>query len=173
MGDNHGYMQLMETTPPRVTPYTRDAKKDKESLIVTTHLEEMFMAEYVYKSHFVCIKDKDTLANLVLLMTLNFDVILRMDCPVSKEVMSNVATREMSRQEGLRCLAKARDALMDDESVDYVQVVCENLNVFPDELLRLPSKKKIEFYIDWIIDMKRIYIPLHRMAPAKLKELKE
>ncbi|WRX14561.1 hypothetical protein QQP08_007048 [Theobroma cacao] len=51
----------------------------REPLIVTTPLEEVFMAKYVYKSCVVRVKSKDTLADLVLLMTLDFDVILDMN----------------------------------------------------------------------------------------------
>lgn len=51
----------------------------EERLIITTPLKEVFMVEYVYKFCMVRIKNKDTLADLVLLLTFNFDVILRID----------------------------------------------------------------------------------------------
>lgn len=38
----------------------------EKPLIVTIPLKEVFMAKYVYKSYVVCVKDKDTLENLVL-----------------------------------------------------------------------------------------------------------
>lgn len=50
----------------------------EEHLIMTTSLEEIFVVEYVYKSCVVRIKHKDTLPNLVLLLTLDFDIILGM-----------------------------------------------------------------------------------------------
>lgn len=36
MGDNRGYVQLMETTPSKVTPFARDAMKDKGKGIATS-----------------------------------------------------------------------------------------------------------------------------------------
>lgn len=51
----------------------------EKPLIVITSLEEIFVAEYLYKSCAVCIRDKDTLPDLVLLLTLDFNVILGMD----------------------------------------------------------------------------------------------
>ena len=37
----------------------------------------------------------------------------------------------------------------------------------------MPSERKIEFGINIILDTRPIYIPLYKMAPTKLKELKD
>ncbi|EOY08649.1 Uncharacterized protein TCM_023509 [Theobroma cacao] len=50
-----------------------------EPLVVTTPLEESYVAEYVFRSCVVPIKDRDTWVDLVLMTTLGFDVILGMD----------------------------------------------------------------------------------------------
>lgn len=48
----------------------------EKPLSITTPLEEVFVAKYMYKSYVVRIKDKDTLADLVLFLMLDFDIIL-------------------------------------------------------------------------------------------------
>ncbi|WRX12726.1 Reverse transcriptase/retrotransposon-derived protein [Theobroma cacao] len=51
----------------------------EEQLVVSTPLKDVFMAKWEYKSYVVRVKDKETLVNLVVLDTLDFDVILGMD----------------------------------------------------------------------------------------------
>ncbi|EOY19242.1 Uncharacterized protein TCM_044240 [Theobroma cacao] len=51
----------------------------EEQLIVSTPSKEVFVAEWEYESCVVRVEDKDTLVNLVVLDTLDFDVILGMD----------------------------------------------------------------------------------------------
>ncbi|WRX09990.1 Reverse transcriptase domain - like 10 [Theobroma cacao] len=57
----------------------RDHVRREEQLVVFTPLKEIFVAEWEYESCVVRVKDKDTLVNLVVLDTLDFDVILGMD----------------------------------------------------------------------------------------------
>ncbi|WRX15370.1 zinc finger protein [Theobroma cacao] len=57
----------------------RDRVRREEQLVMSTPLKEVFVVEWEYKSCVVRVKDKDTLMNLVVLDTLDFDVILRMD----------------------------------------------------------------------------------------------
>ncbi|XP_021298048.1 uncharacterized protein LOC110427017 [Herrania umbratica] len=73
-GSTHSFM-----SPYFVPKLNRFFSNIEEPLIVTIPLEETFVAEYVYKSYVVRIKDNDTLTDLVLLLTLDFDVILGMD----------------------------------------------------------------------------------------------
>ena len=54
-----------------------------------------------------------------------------------------------------------------------VSVVREFLDVFVEDLPRVPPKREIDFEIDLLPDMQPISILLYRMAPAKLRELKE
>ncbi|EOY03241.1 Uncharacterized protein TCM_017930 [Theobroma cacao] len=57
----------------------KDRVRREEKLLVSTPLKEVFVAEWEYESCVVRVKDKDTLVNLVVLNTLDFDVILGMD----------------------------------------------------------------------------------------------
>ncbi|XP_024029596.1 uncharacterized protein LOC112094005 [Morus notabilis] len=54
-----------------------------------------------------------------------------------------------------------------------VPVVDEYTDVFPDELHGLPPDREIEFYIDLLPETTLISIAPYRMAPAKMKELRE
>ena len=56
--------------------------------------------------------------------------------------------------------------------VDDIPVVREFPDVFPDDIAGLPPKREVEFTIDLIPGTKPISIPLYRMAPAELRELK-
>ena len=54
-----------------------------------------------------------------------------------------------------------------------IPVVREFSDVFPDDLLGLPSDREIEFSIDLLLGTAPISKAPYRMAPTKLKELKE
>ena len=53
-----------------------------------------------------------------------------------------------------------------------IPVVCEYLDVFPEELPRLPSDLMIEFAIELMPGTALILRAPYRMAPVELKELK-
>ena len=59
----------------------------------------------------------------------------------------------------------------DIPSIDLVPVVNEFLDVFPDDLPRVPPPREIDFGIDIEFDTKQILIPPYRLAPTELKEL--
>ena len=58
-------------------------------------------------------------------------------------------------------------------SSESVPVVSEFPEVFPDDLPDIPPEWEIDFGIDLLPDTQPISIPPYRMAPTKLKELKE
>ena len=53
-----------------------------------------------------------------------------------------------------------------------IPVVCEFLNVFPDELLGLPTQMEIDFSMELMRGTQPISKTPYRMAPNELKELK-
>ena len=57
-------------------------------------------------------------------------------------------------------------------TLENVLVVREFFNVFLEDLPRLLLDKELEFYIDLLPRIAPISIPLYRMTPTKLKELK-
>ena len=60
----------------------------------------------------------------------------------------------------------------DIPSIDSVPVVNEFLDVFPEDLPRVPPLREIDFGIDLEPDTKPISIPPYRMALGELKDLK-
>ena len=62
--------------------------------------------------------------------------------------------------------------LEDEErpDLDLPQVVCEYVDVFPDELPGLPPQRVIDFGIELHLDTSPISMTLHRMAPFELQE---
>ena len=57
-------------------------------------------------------------------------------------------------------------------TLDEIPVVREFPDVFPDDIVGLPSEREVEFTIDLIPGAEPISIPPYRMAPAELRELK-
>ena len=66
-----------------------------------------------------------------------------------------------------------RDTKVYMRAVVNMPVVCEFLDVFPEELPRLPPEREIEFCIDVVPSMDPISMLPYRMAPVELKELNE
>ena len=55
---------------------------------------------------------------------------------------------------------------------EFPPVVCDFMDVFPEDLPGLSPIREVEFTIDLIPGTSLISIPLYRMAPVELKELK-
>jgi hypothetical protein len=62
---------------------------------------------------------------------------------------------------------------MMESPVKKILVVCEYADVFPDELLRMPPDRDIEFAIELQLGMTPISKRPYRMPPAKLADLKK
>ena len=64
--------------------------------------------------------------------------------------------------------------LEDEErpDLDLPRVVCEYVDVFPDELLGLPPQRVLDFGIELHLGTSPISMTLHRMAPVELQELR-
>ena len=57
-------------------------------------------------------------------------------------------------------------------TLDNMPIVCEFLDVFPEDLSGLPPDREFEFEIELLSDSAPISIPPYRMTPIELKELK-
>ena len=64
------------------------------------------------------------------------------------------------------------DTQVDKPSPSDIPTVCDFLDVFSEELPRLPPEREVEFAIDVMPSTTPISIAPSRMAPTKLKELK-
>ena len=56
--------------------------------------------------------------------------------------------------------------------LDLPRVICEYVDVFPDELPRLPPQRVIDFGIELHPGTSPISMTPHRMAPIELQELR-
>ncbi|XP_070013893.1 uncharacterized protein [Nicotiana sylvestris] len=70
-------------------------------------------------------------------------------------------------------LVRVADTTSEVSAPESVPVVNEFLEVFPDELPRIPPDREIDIGIDVLPDTQPISIPPYRMALAELRELKE
>ena len=57
-------------------------------------------------------------------------------------------------------------------NLDLPRVVCEFVDVFPDELPRLPPHRDVDFDIELHPGISPISMTPHRMAPVELQELR-
>ncbi|KAL7207248.1 hypothetical protein ACSBR1_029250 [Camellia fascicularis] len=60
----------------------------------------------------------------------------------------------------------------DGAQVELPRVVCEYLDVFPEDLVSLPPYREIEFSIDLVLGTTLISMAPYRFASAELSELK-
>ena len=78
-------------------------------------------------------------------------------------------------RKNLECLGMifVLDGELGTTSPSLVDVVESFWDVFPDELSGLPQHREIEFCIDLIPIISFVSIPLYRMAPVELAELRK
>lgn len=88
-------------------------------------------------------------------------------------LISLMGSQRLLRKGSLRYFAYVRNVEKEMVGLEQVPVVQEFADVFPEELLRLPPDREIEFNIDVAPGTQPISIPTYKMAPAELKELKE
>ncbi|KAA3484354.1 DNA/RNA polymerases superfamily protein [Gossypium australe] len=96
-------------------------------------------------------------ADLMLLPFDEFDVILAQRCV---------------RKGCEAYLAYVLDSKVSELKIESVPIVCEFLDVFPEELPGLPPIREVEFAIELVLGTSPISIAPYRMAPTELKELK-
>ncbi|KAA3473697.1 DNA/RNA polymerases superfamily protein [Gossypium australe] len=87
-------------------------------------------------------------------------------------VISSMLARKYVRKGCEAYLAYVLDNKMFEKQIEFVSVVCEYPDVFPEELPGLPPVREVEFGIELIPGAARISIAPYRMAPIELKELK-
>ncbi|KAL8115489.1 hypothetical protein AgCh_022113 [Apium graveolens] len=68
-------------------------------------------------------------------------------------------------------IAYVLDTEKGSPKIEDIPVVCEFLDVFPDELLGLPPDREIEFMIDLASGTEPVSKAPYRMAPVEMKEL--
>ncbi|XP_070019631.1 uncharacterized protein [Nicotiana sylvestris] len=143
---------------------------------VATPVGESLLAEYMYRACQIRVEGRDTLADLIVLDMIDFDMLMGMDwlcsCYAIVDCHAKIAQR-LLKKGCLGLLAIVNDTIKEIISIENVPVVREFSDVFPEDLLGLPPVQKIDFGIDLLPDTQPISIPPYRMAPTELRELKQ
>ena len=92
---------------------------------------------------------------------------------LSSNMISTMAAQRMLRKGCQGYLAYVVETRKEVTMVDEIPVVREFPDVFTDDISELPPEREVEFTIDLIPRTEPISIPPYRMAPAKLRELKD
>ncbi|KAA3477358.1 DNA/RNA polymerases superfamily protein [Gossypium australe] len=87
-------------------------------------------------------------------------------------VLSSMSTQRYVRKGCEAFLASVLNMKVTKINIESEPVVCEYLDVFPEELPGLPPVREVEFAIDLVPGIVPISITLYRMALTELKELK-
>jgi len=96
------------------------------------------------------------------------------DChQVSNNLISALRANKLLRKSCQGYLTLVRNTQVDEEKLEYVPIVCDFPDVFPEEFHGLPHDREIEFSIDLIRSIPPISIPPYRMTPTELNELRE
>ena len=142
----------------------------------------------------------ETLLTVDLMIMSEFDVILGMDWLTAYKVVIDCERRRVTAytQDGTRVVFQGdkHDILpqtvyesrcqgqlvgwlvsltLEDKErldLDLPRVVCDYVDVFPDELLGLPSQRVVDFGIELHPGTSPISMASHRMAPFELQELR-
>lgn len=71
--------------------------------------------------------------------------------------------------EALANMALEEEEKSSETKLEDISIIKEYPNVFPTDLLGLPSKREIDFVIELVPRTKLIFIPSYRMIPKELK----
>ncbi|XP_070019837.1 uncharacterized protein [Nicotiana sylvestris] len=148
---------LSYVTPFVAMEFGIEPDKLHEPFSVSTLVRESITVARVYRGCVVMVRGRNTMANLIELGMVDFDLIMGMDWLYSCFAKLNCRTRTM------------RLEFPKEPDIEW-----KGDNVVPkDELPRIPPYREIDFGIDMIPGTQPISIPPYRMASAELKELKE
>ncbi|KAH0657055.1 hypothetical protein KY285_031937 [Solanum tuberosum] len=170
-----------------VTPYVANKfdvipEKVCEPFGVSTSVGESILAERVYHDCVISINHKSTMADLVELDMVDFDVILGMDWLHAYYASIDCRTRVVKFQIPNEPVIEwsSSSAVPKGRFISYLKarrLVSKDLKefpeVFPDDQPGVPPEREIHFDINIIPDTCPISIPPYKMAPAELKEFKE
>ncbi|KAF3629492.1 putative ribonuclease H protein-like [Capsicum annuum] len=145
-------------TPLVAINFEMDPELISEPILVSTPIGESFIAKRVYKKYPITVFHLVMYADLIELDMIDFDIIL------ARKLISKVYIHH---------LVRIKDTKSETPTIQSINVVNEFLDIFLENIPGVPLDREIEFGIDLLPDTQPISIPLYRMAPTELKELKE
>ncbi|CAL9025414.1 unnamed protein product [Prunus brigantina] len=171
----------------------------KSSLMIGSPLGKCVEVNKLCRSCPIEISDHKLVVDLIILEFMVYDVILGMDLLTQFKAILDCGRKmvNMTVSEGktfsfygnrnsckpesildnrncnyLRLIPHMAKKDLGDPKLELIPIVKNFSDVFPEELFGLPPEREVEFSIDIYPSTSPISIPPHRMAPAKLKELK-
>ena len=91
---------------------------------------------------------------------------------IAPSIINSMTASKMLRKGCQGYLAFVVDRRQEGTQLEDIPIVKEFPDVFPDDISGLPPDREVEFTIDLIPGTEPISIPLYRMFPAELRELK-
>ncbi|KAG5619951.1 hypothetical protein H5410_005169 [Solanum commersonii] len=144
--------------------YTITSRQD-----VSTHVRESILAERVYRDCTIFVNHKDTMADLVKLYMVDFDVILVVEWSSSSTMLNGCFISYLKARKLVFNGCIYHLVRVNDSSVETPPIQSRSFQmIFPWSLLR-----EIDFGIYILHDTCPISIPPYRMAPTELKEFKK
>ncbi|XP_050877002.1 uncharacterized protein LOC127080744 [Lathyrus oleraceus] len=168
-------------------------------MVVTTAMDDVVETPLIYENCSLSVNGRIFLINFICLPLKKVDVVLGMDwlssnsvfigceekliiIPSSEATPKDVLTTILEGTVGMVnfLFEKEKSVLLvltkepsDNLNVIQIPIVCEFLEVFPEDVTSLPPEREVEFCIDLIPGMAPISVSPYRMAPLELRELKD
>ncbi|KAH0672236.1 hypothetical protein KY284_023323 [Solanum tuberosum] len=167
---------LSFVSPLTVVKFNVSPETLSEPFSVSTPVGDPVIARRVYKNYPITVSQKVTSADLVELEMVDFDVIIGMDWLHSYYASIDCRTRIVHFLFPDEPILEWKGSSLAPMGrfISYLKArKIISKEVFSEDLPRVSLDRKIDFGIDLLSDTQPISIPCYRMAPAKLKELKE
>ncbi|XP_070051237.1 uncharacterized protein [Nicotiana tomentosiformis] len=116
--------------------FSSQPEKLNDPFLVATPVGESLLAEYVYRACQIRAKGRNTLAHLIVLDMIDFDMLMGMDCLSScyAIVDCHAKAQRILKKGCLSLLAIVNDTRRETISIENVPVVREFSDVFPEDL---------------------------------------
>ncbi|XP_073121845.1 uncharacterized protein [Henckelia pumila] len=128
--------------------------------------EELF-SNLVFPNIDLELQGNKVVADLIVLPMPEFDIILGMDWLAK----NGVSIDFQQRMGFLVSLSVTKE--LQRPSLEKVEVVCEYLEVFPDDIFGLPPDRDLEFSIELVPNANPVSKKPYQLAPTEMKELKD
>jgi hypothetical protein len=165
-----------------VEKYCIPCTESREGFIIHSPGGQIFTREMAFHVP-VTLAERDFPTNMIVLKGQDIDVILGMNCLAQHKAILNTDLRTIRLSYGheevllyipvaipAKPLGRVYEAII--PKIQDIPVVCEFLDVFPEDLPGLPPERDVEYVIELKPGTAPISRRLYRMTPNELAELK-
>jgi len=184
---SHEYVKHLKL-PISLLPY---------DLIVSTPTNVPITTSFGCTNCHICIGNRNFSVNLICLPLPHLDIILGMDWLYSNRVLLNCHDKTLIFESHIGEVFDSKELkesttnhneipkgsqlymiltslkVKEIPNINKFPVVCEYLDVFPEDVLGLPPQREIEFTIDLVPGSRPVSVAPYRMSPLELVELKK